>query len=106
MERAWRSRAAGVRPSRAVRWTWRFPGDPITLAFDGRDWSLERGEASEPDVVVDITPRDWATFVASGASVTGISAMRVAGRQERVDGFLRAFPRARQSAPHEVGANP
>jgi DNA-binding HxlR family transcriptional regulator len=90
--------AAGVRPSRAVRWTWRFPGDPITLAFDGRDWALERGEGSEPDVVVDTTPREWATFVASGASATGTSAMRVTGPQERVEEFLRAFPRARRSA--------
>jgi DNA-binding HxlR family transcriptional regulator len=91
--------AAGVRPSKAVRWTWRFPDEPFTLTFDGHDWSLERGERMEPDVVVDTTPRDWATFVAGGASATGVSEMHVAGRQERVAEFLRAFPRARRSAP-------
>jgi DNA-binding HxlR family transcriptional regulator len=90
--------AAGVRPPEAVRWTWRFPGEPFTLRFDGQDWSLERGEQSDADVVVDTTPRDWAIFVASGASATAASAMRVTGRQERVDEFLRVFPGARRTA--------
>jgi DNA-binding HxlR family transcriptional regulator len=55
--------AAESRPARPVRWTFRFPEGPYTLAFDGTAWQLISGESGRADVIVETTPREWAQVV-------------------------------------------
>jgi DNA-binding HxlR family transcriptional regulator len=86
--------AASERPRSAVRWAWRFPGDPHTLQFDGTAWQLSPGEDAEADVVVETTPRAWAEFVAEPRNVTsGHPQIRLLGERAHVREFTKAFPR-------------
>jgi len=84
--------ASSVQPSSPVRWTWRFPGEPYTLRFDGAAWQLSRGEDTAADVVVDTTPRAWATFVATARDKRETSgSFQLLGERARVRQFSRAF---------------
>lgn len=84
--------AASGKPSSPVRWTWRFPGEPYTLRFDGGAWLLSPGEEPGADVVVDTTPRDWATFVATARDKRQAGgSFHLLGKRARVRQFSRAF---------------
>ena len=86
--------AASRQPRAPVRWTWRFPDEPQTLAYDGATWHLTPGEDPDADVVVDTTPRAWAELVAARGQPRG-SAEPIAliGRAAPVREFKAAFSR-------------
>jgi DNA-binding HxlR family transcriptional regulator len=61
--RVWLERH-GTPPTKAVSWTWRFPGEEhYTVRFDGASWTLARGQAKDAAVVVGATPVAWARFL-------------------------------------------
>ena len=84
--------AAGAPVAPPVRWTWRIPGEPYTLRFDGRSWRLSPGEEPDAEVVVETTPRAWAELVMAphGARPAG-GALRLCGDPGRVREFAAAF---------------
>ena len=88
--------AAPRHPRAPVHWSWRFPGEPYTLRFDGAAWQLAPGEEPDAEVVVDTTPRTWAEFVAgSGESNGAADLIQLRGGAARVREFTDAFPRLR-----------
>jgi DNA-binding HxlR family transcriptional regulator len=47
-------------------WVWRLTGDDaFTIRSDAGKWTIVRGEAGEPDVVVEATATAWARFLTS-----------------------------------------
>jgi DNA-binding HxlR family transcriptional regulator len=78
--------------ARVTSWTWRFPGEPHTLRFDGAVWTLSAGEDPAADVVVDTTPRDWAKLVlAPRGGPRDRAALQLHGRPSSVREFSRLF---------------
>ncbi|HEX2034506.1 MAG TPA: winged helix-turn-helix transcriptional regulator [Chloroflexota bacterium] len=91
-ERARAPGGAGL-PARALSWVWRFPEGAWTLRFDGQTWTLDPGEASQADVVVETTPRAWATLVMSSGDERApqSDALRLHGPPRRLQAFRAVF---------------
>jgi hypothetical protein len=84
--------ALARRPTNRLRWTWRFPGEPYTLAFDGSRWELSPGLDPDAEVVVDTTPRAWAELVtAPPAERRTNGAFRLSGSAANIRIFTKAF---------------
>jgi DNA-binding HxlR family transcriptional regulator len=84
--------AAGATVAAPVSWAWRFPDEAYTLSFDGTSWQLSPGEDPDAEVVVETTPRAWATLVLRSpeARQTG-DAIRLHGSPSRVQEFSTAL---------------
>jgi DNA-binding HxlR family transcriptional regulator len=86
-------RRAAPRPQDHVAWVWRFPGDDsFTISFEDGEWTVARGEADAPDVVVEATPKAWATFLTSrGARLLPRPDIRLSGKAAAQARLARAF---------------
>jgi hypothetical protein len=85
-------RHAGERAGDAV-WVWRFAEDELfTLHSEADAWSLTRGEATDPDVIVETTPIAWARFLTShGRRELPPTDVRLSGNRSALATFARAF---------------
>jgi DNA-binding HxlR family transcriptional regulator len=77
---------------RPVVWVWRFGDDGYTLRFDGRGWTLARGEDEGADVIVETMLEAWARFLtAGGHRVLAPAEIHLAGTRSAIREFGRAF---------------
>jgi DNA-binding HxlR family transcriptional regulator len=84
----------GTPPARPVDWIWRFQGDEAySLHFDGSSWTLARGEATSPDVIVTANPESWGRFLAGKAKRRRLPGDDIALEASRAaaKAFARAF---------------
>jgi len=89
--RLWLGAAAPPVKSPVV-WSWRFPGEPYTLRFDGILWRLAAGEDPRADVVVDTTPHAWAALVTGARRARpGPGSLHLSGKPKRVKEFTAVF---------------
>jgi len=93
----------GVRLAQPVTWLVRFGNDrSYTIRFDGKRWSLQRGEAPA-GVVVETDAEVWATFLSSSYAERRrcLANMRVEGAPDRIEEFVTTLGR-RQDEPDAV----
>lgn len=84
----------GRKLQQAVTWLMCFTHGGIhVLSFDGDRWSTRKGEETDPDVRVTVSPEAWATFLAVKRSERDqlLQSMQLVGRPERVEEFLGTF---------------
>jgi DNA-binding HxlR family transcriptional regulator len=76
-----------------VTWVWCFPakGD-FTISHEDGDWTLNRGAAESPDLIVETSLKAWARFLtARGARRLPRRDIRLAGTSRAVTPFASAF---------------
>ena len=68
-------------------------GGTHVLSFDGDRWSTHKGEETDPDVRVTVSPEAWATFLAVKRSERDqlLQSIQLVGKPERVEEFLGTF---------------
>jgi DNA-binding HxlR family transcriptional regulator len=83
--------AGHLRPP--VVWVWRFPAaGEYTIRYEEGAWTLARGNAEAPDLVVETTLEAWAQFLtARGARKLPRPDIRLVGRATAIKAFAKAF---------------
>ncbi len=89
--KAWLDRNAA--PGEPVTWVWRFPlDDAYTLSFEGGVWTLSRGGAEDPSVIVDATPDAWARFLTRPRASREVgNELQLVGKPNAINTFTKAF---------------
>jgi DNA-binding HxlR family transcriptional regulator len=76
-----------------VVWSWHFPGnDNYTIRYEEGVWTLARGDAEGPDLVVETTLEAWARLLsARGARTLPRRDIDLSGKPAAIRQFAKAF---------------
>jgi len=83
----------GKRLLRAARWAMRFPMGTYTVLFDKDQWSHQKGEEPDADLIITTTPETWATLVTIPRKERSrlIQTISIQGKPKRIAEFLQLF---------------